>query len=263
VNGEGALTVEVSRTGGETTLSQIQRLVEEAQASRSRFQNLADRAAGWLFYIAVAAGLITFVAWIVGSGDLQQAITRTVTVLVIACPHALGLAIPLVTVSATAMSAANGIPVRNREAFDRARDIGVVAFDKTGTPPQGKCGVSAAHVEGMGEREALAIMAALETRSEHPLAEAIVEEARTRGLALPASQDFEVVAGKGVRGRVDGVTYTVGRPEWIAEQGLEFPATLRTALEEAEGRGESAIALMDRERALAVVGLADRVRQSA
>src|SRR5690606_9311007 len=132
VNGEGALTVEVARTGNETTLSQIQRLVDEAQASRSRFQNLADRAAGWLFYIAVGAGALTFIVWLLVSQDLQQAITRMVTVLIIACPHALGLAIPLVIVNATAMSAANGILVRNREAFERAREIRTVAFDKTG-----------------------------------------------------------------------------------------------------------------------------------
>jgi len=263
VNGEGALTVTVTRTGGETTLSQIQRLVEEARSSRSRYQNLADRAAGWLFYIAVAAGIITFVAWLAASGDLQQAITRTVTVLIIACPHALGLAIPLVVVNATAMSAANGILVRNREAFERARNIGIVAFDKTGTLTEGKFGVSSAHVHGMDDVEALALTAALELRSEHPLAQAIVEEATTRGLELPAAQDFEVVAGKGVRGRVNGTSYTVGRPEWIAEQGLEFPEQLRRGLEEAEERGESAIVLMDEQRALAVVGLADRVRQSA
>ena len=263
VNGEGALTVTVTRTGGETTLSQIQRLVEEARSSRSRYQNLADRAAGWLFYIAVAAGIITFVAWLAASGDLQQAITRTVTVLIIACPHALGLAIPLVVVNATALSAANGILVRNREAFERARNIGIVAFDKTGTLTEGKFGVSSAHVHGMDDVEALALTAALELRSEHPLAQAIVEEATTRGLELPAAQDFEVVAGKGVRGRVNGTSYTVGRPEWIAEQGLEFPEQLRRGLEEAEERGESAIVLMDEQRALAVVGLVDRVRQSA
>ncbi len=263
VNGEGALTVEVSRTGGETTLSQIQRLVAEAQSSRSRYQNLADRAAGWLFFIALGAGLLTFVVWLLVTNDLQQAVTRSVTVLIIACPHALGLAIPLVIVNATAMSAANGILVRNREAFERARNIGIVAFDKTGTLTEGAFGVSAVHADGLGEREALGIMAALETRSEHPLAQAVVEEARARGVGVPASGDFEVVAGKGVRGRIDGVTYSVGRPEWIAEQGLDFPPALRSALEEAEARGESAIALMNEERALAVVGLADRVRQSA
>ncbi|MFA5569255.1 MAG: copper-translocating P-type ATPase [Trueperaceae bacterium] len=263
VNGEGALTVEVSRTGGETTLSQIQRLVEEAQASRSRFQNLADRAAGWLFFIALGAGLLTFLVWLLATNDLQQAVTRSVTVLIIACPHALGLAIPLVIVNATAMSAANGILVRNREAFERARDIGIVAFDKTGTLTEGAFGVSAVHADGLDEREALGIMAALETRSEHPLAQAVVEEARAREVSVPDSDDFEVVAGKGVRGRIDGVTYSVGRPEWIAEQDLDFPPALQSALEEAEARGESAIVLMNEERALAVVGLADRVRESA
>src|SRR5690554_5558216 len=263
VNGEGALTVKVSRTGDETTLSQIQRLVEEAQASRSRFQNLADRAAGWLFYIAVAAGIITFAAWLAASGDLQQAITRTVTVLIIACPHALGLAIPLVIVNATAMSASNGILVRNREAFERARNIGIVAFDKTGTLTEGKFGVSALHTSGLTEDEALAIMATLELRSEHPLAAAIVSEARDRNLKLPDSSDFEVVAGKGVQGTVAGFRYSVGRPEWIAEQNLGFPAQLKEALDQAEARGESAIVLMNQESALAVAGLADRVRESA
>src|SRR5690606_30720756 len=145
VNGEGALTVEVTRTGGATTLSQIQRLVEEAQSSRGRFQNLADRAAGWLFYLAVAVAAVTFVAWLLAT-DLEQAITRTVTVLVIACPHALGLAIPLVTVNATGLAARHGILVRNREAFERAREVDVVAFDKTGTLTEGEFAVSEVYV---------------------------------------------------------------------------------------------------------------------
>ena len=263
VNGEGALTVEVSRTGSETTLSQIQRLVEEAQASRSRFQNLADRAAGWLFYIAVAAGALTFLVWLVAGDDLQQAITRTVTVLVIACPHALGLAIPLVTVNATAMSARNGILVRNREAFERARDIAIVAFDKTGTLTEGAFGVRKVYASGLAEDEALRLVAALETRSEHPLAQAVVEEAQRRGLEVAAATEFEVVAGKGVRGRTDGRSYAVGRPEWIAERNLRFPPELEASLTEAEARGESVIALMDDESALALIALADRVRAGA
>jgi len=263
VNGEGALTVEVARTGGETTLSQIQRLVEEAQSSRSRFQNFADRAAGWLFYIAVGAGLITFIVWSLVGPDLQQAITRTVTVLVIACPHALGLAIPLVTVNATAMSARNGILVRNRDAFERAREIGIVAFDKTGTLTEGAFGVREIYTDEMTDEEALRITAALETRSEHPLATAVVEEAQARGLTATASESFEVIAGKGVRGTLDGRTYTVGRPEWVGEQGLEFPPELERGLQEAEARGESVIALMDESRALALIALADRVRESA
>lgn len=263
VNGEGALTVTVARIGSETTLSQIQRLVQEAQSSRSRYQNLADRAAGWLFYIALAVGVVTFIAWLVGTGELQQAITRTVTVLIIACPHALGLAIPLVIVNATALSASNGILVRNREAFERARNIGIVAFDKTGTLTEGKFGVSTVVAEGMSENEALAVMASLELRSEHPLAAAIVDDAKLRELELPHTVDFEVVPGKGVRGVVHGSIFTVGRPEWVSEQNLEFPLSLRESLLEAEERGESTIVLMDSERALAVVGLADQIRESA
>lgn len=263
VNGEGALTIEISRTGGETTLSQIQRMVEEAQSSRSRFQNFADRAAGWLFYIAVAAGLVTFVVWSFIGPDLQQAITRTVTVLIIACPHALGLAIPLVTVNATALSARNGILVRNRDAFERARNIKIVAFDKTGTLTEGNFGVRSIYSDSLSDVEALRVTGALETRSEHPLAQAIVTEAQQRGIPLDGTRDFEVVAGKGIRARMDQTTYTVGRPEWISEQNLEFPPELKRGLEEAEARGESVIALMDEIRALALFALADKVRQSA
>ena len=263
VNGEGALTVRVTRTGEGTTLSQIQRLVEEAQASRSRFQNLADRAAGWLFYVAVGAGALTFVVWAFTGPDLQAAIARTVTVLVIACPHALGLAIPLVTVNATAMSARNGILVRNREAFERARDIGIVAFDKTGTLTEGAFGVRRVYVDGVTEEEALRLAASLETRSEHPLAAAVVAEARSRGVQHGSSEGFEVEAGRGVRGRVDGRAYQVGRPEWAHESGRLLSPVLQEGLAEAEARGESVIALMDEERTLALVALADRVRASA
>lgn len=263
VNGEGALTVQVSRTGDETTLNQIQRLVAEAQASRSRFQNLADRAAGWLFYLALGAGTLTFIIWLLATADLQTAVTRTVTVLVIACPHALGLAIPLVIVTATSMSARNGILVRNREAFERARELKLLAFDKTGTLTEGKFGVRDVYVSEISEAEALALAAALESRSEHPLAQAVVDEAEVRGLDVPAVAEFEVVAGKGVTGSVAGETYRIGRPEWLAEQGLSLPAGLEQGLLEAEARGESVIALWSEGRVLALIALADKVRQSA
>ena len=263
VNGEGALTVKVTRTGDNTTLSQIQRLVEEAQSSRSRFQNLADRAAGWLFYIAVGAGALTFVIWVFAAEDLQQAIARTVTVLVIACPHALGLAIPLVTVNATAMSAKNGILVRNREAFERARNITQAAFDKTGTLTEGKFGVREIYVEDFSKEEALKLAAALETRSEHPLAQAVVREADDKGISYGTADDFEVIAGKGVKAKVNGKVYTVGRPEWIEEQGLELSPVLTQGLDQAETRGESVIALMDDAKVIALFALADKVRQSA
>jgi Cu2+-exporting ATPase len=263
VNGEGALTVEVTRTGERTTLSQIQRLVEEAQASRSRFQSLADRAAAWLTYIALGAGTATLLAWLAFGFAPEFAITRMVTVMVIACPHALGLAIPLVIVNATAMSARNGILVRNREAFERARDLKIVAFDKTGTLTEGAFGVRAVYTVDTAEDEALRLAAALEARSEHPLAKAVVEEAQRRNLEVPAIEDFEVVAGKGVVGSIEGRRYRLGRPEWISEQGLKLPADLSRGFEEAEARGESVIAMMDEARVVALFALRDKVRQSA
>jgi Cu2+-exporting ATPase len=263
VNGEGALTVEVRRSGEQTTLSQIQRLVEEAQRSRSRFQNLADRAAAWLTYLALGAGSLTLLVWLVLGFAPDFAITRMVTVMVIACPHALGLAIPLVIVNATSMAARNGILVRNREAFERARDLRVVAFDKTGTLTEGKFGVREVYSSELSQGEALRLAAALEARSEHPLARAVVEEAASRGLDSPSVSDFKVVAGKGVAGVVEGKAYRIGRPEWIAEQGLELPAELTRGLDKAEARGESVIAMMDGQRVLALFALADRVRDSA
>ena len=261
VNGEGALTVRASRTGDATTLSQILRLVDEAQASRSRYQGLADRAAGWLAYVAVSAGLITLVVWLLLGKDFSAALTLMVTVLVIACPHALGLAIPLVTVNATGLAANNGILVRNREAFERARNLRFVAFDKTGTLTEGRFDVARLTTDGLDDDEAYRLAASLETRSEHPLAKAVVDSAGDRPLAQV--EDFEVEAGRGVRATVDGRQYRVGRPEWANETGATLSKALQAALDQADQRGESAIALLNDERALAVFALADQVRPSA
>jgi P-type Cu2+ transporter len=263
VNGEGALVVEVRRTGEATTLSQIQRLVAEAQRARSRFQALADRAAYWLTLIALGAGSLTLSAWLLLGFTPEFALTRMVAVMVIACPHALGLAIPLVIVNATALSAQNGILVRNREAFERARDTQVVAFDKTGTLTEGHFGVRAVYVDSLKEEEALRIATALETRSEHPLAEALVREAEQRGLRTPTAEDVKAVPGRGVEGHLNGELYRVGRPEWAGELAVGFSPALRRGLDEAEARGESVIALMDSKQVLALFALADRVRASA
>jgi len=263
VNGEGALKVRVTRTGEATTLSQILRLVQEAQASRSRFQALADRAAGWLFYIALTLGTLTFLVWLALGRDFNFALSLAVTVVVIACPHALGLAIPLVTVNATALAARHGILVRNREAFERAREIRFVALDKTGTLTEGRFAVRAVYAEEFSEEEVLSLAAALEAFSEHPLAQAIVEAAEGRGLPRPEVRDFQAVPGKGVEGTLEGKRYRVGRPEWAEELGLRVSEALKRGLREAEGRGESAVALMDEERVLAYFALADRIRPSA
>jgi len=263
VNGEGALRVRLTRTGEATTLRQITRLVEEAQASRSRFQGLADRAAFWLTVGAIGVAAVTFLAWIIVTRDLNAAVTRAVTVLVIACPHALGLAIPLVIAIAAALSAGHGILVRNREAFERARDLRVVAFDKTGTLTEGRFGVRAVHADGPAAEEAVRVAASLEALSEHPLARAVVDEAKRRRVAVAPVDDFHAVPGKGVEGTMAGQRYRVGRPEWATELAVPWPPRLKAALSEADARGESVIVVMDSRQVLAVVALADRVRESA
>ena len=264
VNGEGALTVRVTRTGDATTLSQIMRLVEEAQASRSRFQVLADRAAFWLTVVAVGVSLPTLIGWLIfGTGGVTFAVSRAVTVLVIACPHALGLAIPLVNMNATSLSARNGILVRNREAFERGRSIQFVAFDKTGTLTEGRFVVSAVHADGPAEDEMLAAAAGLERSSEHPLAAAIVEAAESRRLRIQPGAEVKAVPGSGLEGVVGGSLMRVGRPEWAGELGVDMPAPLQAALDRADSRGESAVVVMDQQRAIGVIALADKVRDSA
>jgi len=264
VNGEGALTIAVTRTGDKTTLSQIMRLVEEAQASKSQYQNIADRLAYWLTLIAISVSVLTFIVWLsVGTGGLTFAINRAVSVLVITCPHALGLAIPLVIINATSMSAKHGVLVRNREAFERAKDIKTIAFDKTGTLTEGQFGVEHLYAEEMDEVDALAIAASLESLSEHPLGKAIVTEASRRRSQLKKVTKFQAVPGQGVEGTINGQHYRVGRPEWVAELKLQFSASLQAGLKEIESRGESAIVLFSDRQALAVFGLADRVRENA
>ena len=264
VNGEGVLTVRVTRTGDATTLSQIMRLVEEAQASRSQYQVLADRAAFWLTIIAIGVAVPTFVIWAAFGGEgITFAVARSVTVLVIACPHALGLAIPLVNVNATGISAQNGILVRNREAFERGRDLKFVALDKTGTLTEGKFAVSGITVAGADGDRLLIMAASLERVSEHPLAEAITEEAFSRGLTVPMSSSVTAIPGRGLEGEVDGKLVRVGRPEWARELGVTLPDVLVAALDSADDRGESAVVLMNETDGLAVITLADRVRQSA
>ncbi|MBV6622588.1 MAG: copper-translocating P-type ATPase [Rivularia sp. (in: Bacteria)] len=262
VNGEGSVKVEVSRVGGDTTISQIMRLVEEAQGSRSRYQALADKTAYWLTIIAITVGSITFFVWL-GLSDLVFAVNRTVTVLVITCPHALGLAIPLVISNSTALAAKNGILVRNRDSLERAKDIKNMAFDKTGTLTEGKFGVQRMYTEGLEDNEALAIAAALETSSEHPLAKAVVEAAERRELNLPQMTNFNTVTGHGVEGYINGKKYRIGRPEWVEEDNLTFPSSLRRGLQTVDERGESPVVLMTEESAIAVISMADRVRERA
>ncbi len=262
INGQGALTAVVTRTGEKTTMSQILRLVEEAEASRSEYAVLADRAAMWLTIIAIGVALPTLLIWLGIDDDPTFAITRAVTVLVIACPHALGLAVPLVNVNATGMAAENGLLVRNREAFERGRDIAIVAFDKTGTLTEGRFALSSMAADG-SESEALGIAAALERGSEHPLADAIVAAAEEDGVAIPTATLVSAVAGNGLEGSVDGMTYRIGRPEWAVELGAAVSPAMTVALDDAAERGDSPVVLVDDGRVSAVLALADKVRAPA
>lgn len=264
VNGEGALTLQVTRTGDATTLSQIMRLVEEAQQSRSRFQALADRAAYWLTVIAIGVAVPTFIGWAAFGGEgITFAVARAVTVLVIACPHALGLAIPLVNMNATGVAARNGILVRNREAFERGRNISFVAFDKTGTLTEGRFVVTDITTNGTPDEQVLAIGAGIEKASEHPLAAAIVTSAQERGIEPAQAGSIAAIPGNGIEGIVDTNTVRVGRPEWAAELGLTIGGELAAALARADDRGESAIAVMTDREVVGVIALADKVRDSA
>lgn len=214
----GSLRVEVTATGDQTALSGIMRMVAQAQASASRAQALADRAAALLFYVALVAGAITLVGWWF-LGDPEGALVRTATVLVIACPHALGLAIPLVIAISTSLGARNGLLVKDRLALERARTIDTVIFDKTGTLTKGEPVL----VDVRGEADALGLAAAVEADSEHPLARAIVDGARSRGLSIPTATSFEPLPGRGARAVVEGRSVAVGGPRLLADAGLEAP----------------------------------------
>ena len=229
----GSLRVRVSAVGEETALSGIMRLVAAAQASASRAQALADRAAAILFYVALASGFVTLAFWWL-QGDREGALVRTATVLVIACPHALGLAIALVIAISTSLGARNGLLVKSRIALERAREVQVVIFDKTGTLTKGAPTLAAVSAAGGDEQELLRLAASVEADSEHPLARAIVDGARERGVNPAVATDFEALAGRGASARVDGRSVAVGGPRLLAESHLEAIAATETWA--AEGR---------------------------
>src|SRR5271154_2626727 len=222
----GSLRVSITAIGDETALSGIMRLVAAAQASGSRTQALADRAAAILFYVAVSSGAITFAYWWI-SGDKEHALIRTATVLVIACPHALGLAIPLVIAISTSLGAQNGLLVKDRLALERARALDMVIFDKTGTLTRGSPAVSeVAAAPGTSEDDLVAYSAAVESNSEHPLAKAILAEAGRRNLTQSPATNFEALSGRGARALVKGKSIAVGGPRLLTETNVTIPPTV-------------------------------------
>ncbi|WP_121744022.1 heavy metal translocating P-type ATPase [Natronorubrum halophilum] len=288
-NRDGSLRVRISATGEETTLSGIVRLVEEAQESRSRTQVLADRAAGWLFYAAISVAAVTAVAWSIAIGFGLPVVERVVTVLVIACPHALGLAVPLVVAINTSMAARNGMLVRDRIAMERARNLDTVVFDKTGTLTAGEQGiVEIATVEGRDEDDVLRLAAAVEGDSEHMIAQAVRDEAANRGLSVPDVRGFEALEGRGVRATVerdtapavtpgggdgadetgdaggrDGRTASVGGPNLLRYLEIEPDSELERFADEAGARGEGVVYVLHDEVVVGAVALADVVREES
>jgi P-type Cu2+ transporter len=260
-NGEGSLRVEITRTGDRTALAGIMRLVEQAQSSRSRAQALADRAAFALTIVAVAAALVTAVVWNALGAEGAFTVERVVSVLVVACPHALGLAIPLVIAISTTMGARGGLLVRDRRGLEEARKLDTVVFDKTGTLTLGEHRVvSLRPAGGTGEEEALRLAAAVERDSEHPIARAIVATAEERGVALPAAEGFEAIAGHGARARVEGRELEVGGPNLLRRRGIEPDSGLQAEAGRAAEQGRSAVYLLEGDRVLAVFIIADAVR---
>jgi Cu2+-exporting ATPase len=256
VNGEAAVTLEVSKTGEDTYLAQVIEMVRQAQQSRSRTQDLADRAARLLTIVAITAGVATLIVWLsLGSEGVPFAVSRMVTVMVIACPHALGLAVPLVVSVSTSLSAGRGLLIRDRSAFERARDLDAIVFDKTGTLTEGRFGVTDIFaLGGFDGDDVLRRAASLESRSEHPIAAGIVDAARERGLDFPSPSEFRAIPGKGARGQVEGREVLVVSPGYLREQAITIDeADIRSVADQGktvvyvlvDGEPAGAIALAD------------------
>jgi len=263
VNGSGSLRVEIQQVGDQTALAGIMRLVEDAQKSQSRAQTLAQRAAFYLTIIAIVAGVLTLIGWLVFTGSVSEAVKNMVTVLVIACPHALGLAVPLVVAISTTLSARNGLLVRQRLALESAKDLNTIIFDKTGTLTKGEQGVVQVAVDGISEADALRIAAGLEGDSEHMIAQAVRQYVQGRGLSPAPVSRFESLAGRGVKAVVDGVTYFIGGPRLLEQLGLNVPPSLETAKQDAEAAGQSVIYLTSETAILALFAIADVIREES
>ena len=261
INGDGSLRIKVTATGDKTALAGIMRLVEQAQQSKSETQILADKAAGWLFFIAIAVAILTTIGWFIALGFDVEVLKRVVTVLVIACPHALGLAVPLVVAITTAKGASNGILIRDRLALEAARDINVVVFDKTGTLTEGKFGVvSMQAYESWNDEEALALAAAVEGDSEHPIAKAIRDKAKGNQLDLPAISDFKAIQGKGVQANHKGQTVYVGGPNLLEKLNLTLSEEQSNFSSQAGQKAQSVVYLTDADNIIAAFSVADVIR---
>ncbi|HEV8400707.1 MAG TPA: heavy metal translocating P-type ATPase [Gemmatimonadales bacterium] len=261
VNGEAAITVSVTRTGAETYVSQVIELVRRAQETRSRTQDTANRAALWLTIIAIVAGTATLIAWLVAGRQLDFALERMVTVMVITCPHALGLAVPLVVAVSTALAARSGLLIRDRAAFERARALDAIVFDKTGTLTEGRFGVTdVIALDGRNEEEVLRLAAAIESRSEHPIAAGIVRAAADRGITYPMPGNVGAIPGKGARGVVEGTQVAVVSPGYLKEQRL---AASDARVRQTAEQGKTIVYVVIDSKVAGAIALADIIRPEA
>ncbi len=264
VNGSGSLRVKVTGVGEHTALAGIMRLVAQAQNSRSRAQALADRAAFFLTVVAIVSAVITLVAWLLVGATPAFAIERVVTVLVIACPHALGLAIPLVIAISTTLGARAGLLVRNRRGLEEARNLNAVFFDKTGTLTRGEFRVvDVTPAPGVSADDALKLAASIEQDSEHTIAQGVVKSAKERRLSLSRPEQFQAIPGQGVQAVVEGRSLMIGGPSLLRRLGIELQPELREALERATRRAQTAVTLVEGQAALAVLAVADAIREEA
>lgn len=261
VNKEGSLTVQVEKTGEDSYLSQVITLVKEAQESKSRTQDITNKAAKWLFYVALLSGFLTLFIWLMLGYSFDVALERMVTVMVITCPHALGLAAPLVIAVSTSISAKQGLLIRNRANFEGARNLNAVVFDKTGTLTKGEFGVTdIVPSEGYEKEEVLTWSASLEQNSEHPLASGIVKEAKEKNIKLKKITEFDSITGKGIEGTIDGKKVNVVSPGYVNDNNMKYD---RESFNKMSAEGKTVVFVLLDDKLIGMVALADMVRETA
>lgn len=260
LNGEGALFIKISNTGEDTFLSKVITLVKEAQASRSKTQVLADKAAKWLFYIAIMTGITTFIVWTAQGSGLDFAIERAVTVIVICCPHALGLATPLVNAVSTSIGAKRGLLIRNRSNFENARKLDTVLFDKTGTLTEGQFGITDIRAIGISEKEFLEINYSMELQSEHPIAKGIVDEGKKMGLIIREVKNYRNITGRGLIALVDNVEVMIVGSEYLETQHIDYDSTDHEKL---ATEGKTVIFTIRENKLIGYMALSDKIKESA
>jgi Cu2+-exporting ATPase len=261
VNGDGAVTLELRKTGDQTYISQVIALVRQAQETRSRTQDLADRAALWLVYIAISFGSATLLFWLAAGHGFEFALERMVTVMVTTCPHALGFAVPLVVAVSTRLTAQNGLLIRDRDAFERARNLGAVLFDKTGTLTEGRFGVVAVvALANVSEAEILALASGLESQSEHPIAQGVVRGAEERGIKPKPVREFRNLAGQGAEAVIEGRSVRVVSPGFLRERGL---AVQNDQVQQLGDDGNTVVYVLLDDQPVGAIALADIVRKES